>query len=363
MASPLSPENLDLSALIDGIYAAALGEADWEMPLQQMRGLVGSRSSHLLAFDRRSQLPAVNVVAADDANWAAAMGKAYSGVFGAHDPSFPIMADWDVGRWCDDHELGLPRQHANQFYYQEFMRAYGLGSMAGLFVLRDVSGNIALSFCGELGATGFSADQRRIIDAIHPHVSRAMRMQQRLGQLEANVAIAGGALNGLEMPVFILNQDRRLVWANVVADALMAREPALRFAQGVLMLEQAAWLAACAKGGLLLRKKSGAALPLALVPIPEQSRLSRMDPGRLWLMTHAALRTPGARVKRLRLFYGFTEAEAELAVLMACEGMSAQECADARGVSVSTVRTQFKEIYIKAGIQRAGQLVGLVLAV
>jgi hypothetical protein len=42
----------------------------------------------------------------------------------------------------------------------------------------------------------------------------------------------------------------------------------------------APWRAACARGGMLLRRTNGAPLPLALVPIPERSRLARVAPGR-----------------------------------------------------------------------------------
>ena len=76
------------------------------------------------------------------------------------------------------------------------------------------------------------------------------------------------------------------------------------------------------------------------MPVPEQSRLMRERPGVATLMTAADLRSPSARAQQLRVFYGLSSAEADLAVLLCCDGLSPQECAGLRGVSIGTIRTE-----------------------
>lgn len=65
--------------------------------------------------------------------------------------------------------------------------------------------------------------------------------------------------------------------------------------------------------------------------------------------------------ERLRRLYGFTQAEARLAILLAC-GYTLQDCAIRLGVSVSTVRTHLQRIFSKTDTHHQGQLVAILLA-
>lgn len=68
-----------------------------------------------------------------------------------------------------------------------------------------------------------------------------------------------------------------------------------------------------------------------------------------------------SKAQHLRVFYGPTEAEAELAVLLCSKGSSPQECADIRDVALSTIRSPIKSIHTKTGVTRSSQLSQLVL--
>src|SRR5574337_427654 len=59
---------------------------------------------------------------------------------------------------------------------------------------------------------------------------------------------------------------------------------------------------------------------------------------------------------RLQRLFGLTTAEAEMTVLLA-NGGSLEAIAEARGVSVDTVRTQLRRVFTKTGIHRQGELV------
>lgn len=59
---------------------------------------------------------------------------------------------------------------------------------------------------------------------------------------------------------------------------------------------------------------------------------------------------------RLQRLFGLTTAEAETTVLLA-NGGSLEAIAEARGVSVDTVRTQLRRVFTKTGIHRQGELV------
>ncbi|MBN3738250.1 MULTISPECIES: helix-turn-helix transcriptional regulator [Burkholderia] len=353
------------SAWIDDIYAAALGDQRWEAVLDGLRSSVGVRMATLLSFDDKARVPAIEQAAGDDASWVAACYHSYNTEFYLYDPVVPIAADWPTGRWFEDVKHLSAHQRAHSVFYQEFMHPFGLGSISGLYIHRGEGSGAFLSVQGGPESQGLSDDQRRMIEIMGAHISRALRIQARIGELEARVAAAESALDAIPVPVFLLGARRELRYTNRAADQLIAAEPALRVVNGRFApegcVDDAQWRHAFARGGLLLRRTTGEPLPLALIPVPEQSHLARERPGVTALMTAADLRSPSARAQRLRVFYGLSSAEADLAVLLCCDGRSPQECAALRGVSIGTVRAQIKSIYTKTDVARAAQLTSLVM--
>ncbi len=79
--------------------------------------------------------------------------------------------------------------------------------------------------------------------------------------------------------------------------------------------------------------------------------VSILDPGRRRLPSHSFLREA----------FGFTATEAGLALDLA-DGLAAVDCAALRGVSVHTVRSQLRALFIKTGLSRQAELVSLLLA-
>ncbi|AWV04502.1 helix-turn-helix transcriptional regulator [Burkholderia sp. JP2-270] len=353
------------SAWIDDIYAAALGDQRWETALDGLRSTVGVRMATLLSFDDAARVPAIEQAAGDDASWVATCYHTYNTEFYRYDPVVPVASNWPAGRWFEDVKHLSPRQRTHGVFYQEFLRPYGLGSISGLYLHREQGAGAFLSVQSGPESQGLSDDQRRTIEIMGTHISRALRIQARIGELEARVAAAESALDAIPVPVFLLGEHRELRYTNRAADQLIAAEPAMRIVSGRFApegcVDDAQWRHAFARGGLLLRRATGEPLSLALMPIPEQSRLLRERPGVAALMTAADLRSPAARAQRLRVFYGLSSAEADLAVLLCCDGLSPQECAALRGVSIGTVRAQIKSIYAKTDVARAAQLASLVM--
>lgn len=353
------------SAWIDDVYAAALGDQRWEAVLDGLRLTVGTRMATLLSFDDAARMPAIERAAGDDPSWVAACHHRYNTEFYLYDPVVPVAADWPAGRWFEDVKHLSVRQRTHGVFYREFMHPFGLGGISGLYLHRGEGAGAFLSVQSGPESHGLSDAQRRTIEIMGGHISRALRIHARIGELEARVAAAESALDAVPVPVFLLGPRRELRYTNRAADQLIAAEPALRIVNGRFApegcVDDTQWRYAFARGGLLLRRTTGEPLPLALIPVPEQSRLARERPGVAALMTAADLRAPSARAQRLRVFYGLSSAEAELAVLLCCDGRSPQECAALRGVSIGTVRAQIKSIYTKTDVARAAQLTSLVM--
>lgn len=355
------------ATLIDDIYAAALGDVEWSSPLLRLQAATGMRFAALMALESGSQLPAVDAIVSDDIPNLQSLVQNYTAEYHLHDPTPGFVAKWPAGRWFMDHQAISPKARARDIYYQEFLRPHGGGNWAGLFLNRGQERSAFLSFVGAPGNPMGAAQQRRI-DAVADHFARAVQIRHRLGDLHQRCALATSVLDMVEAPLFLLDDTGRLLLDNAAARALAAAHPhALHFAQGRFVpplpgWQAEHWHAACARGTLVLQQVDGLALPLFLTPVPPQVALARHWQRPLVLMSAAASASPAVRAQRLRALYGLSVAEAELAVALACEGLSPQDCADARRVAVSTVRSQIKSIQAKLGVARLPLVIRMVLA-
>ena len=358
--------------LIDDIYAAGLGELRWETVLQALRRKMGVRLVNLLTLDAGSPWLAPVAVAGDDDAWTAAALQSYGAEFYRYDPALPIMHNWEAGHWLEDIRVFSPKQQARDIFQQEFMRVRGMEHWSALKLHQIGQRSAFLSFMGEWNAPSLTDAQRKTIAQLGKHLSRATHIGSRIQQLEGKALLAESMLEALDSPVLLLDAERRIVSCNAAARTLMANEPTrLRVSHGRLMpdgcSDAAQWQAVRMRGFLSLQQTSTTgsaahALHFSLIPLPASTQLARSWQRPLTLMTTFAVRSNAERVRRLLLVYGLSEAEASLCVLMCCDGLTPQACADRREVSIFTIRTQIKSIYTKTGMQRHGDLVRLILS-
>lgn len=91
-----------------------------------------------------------------------------------------------------------------------------------MFVHRGESGSAFLSFLGGMEDPDLNETQRRAVDAVYPHISRALRLHARLDQQQRQTALAESAFDALAAPVFLLDESRALLLANSAGQGLMA---------------------------------------------------------------------------------------------------------------------------------------------
>ncbi|MFK0375952.1 helix-turn-helix transcriptional regulator [Pandoraea sp. NPDC090278] len=360
----ISANSGEFAPLIDDLYAAALGDQSWDAALQRLRRMTGTRLVSLLAHVGAHQQTIVSASAGDDDRWALEAQSAYATQYQSTDPMLSRLPTWQPGQWAIDTEFTTERERSRSEFYQDYMCAHELGSISALLATGDQQTKAFLSLVGAPGAGGVTDESRRQIAALYPHISRALRVHHRLGELAARADVAEASLQALTFPIWLFDGERTLVWMNPAGTAFAQQESALRFSKGRLAIPGCStgteWQSARNLGGVLLRRTNGMLLPLALLPVPERSQLSGAGRGPLTMMTAAELGQPRARQERLRVYFQLTPAESELAVLLCCDGMTPEECAAARDVSINTVRSQIKTIQQKVGVTRTSQLTRLV---
>lgn len=353
-----------LNELVDDIYSAGLGEQDWDIVLDKLRVHTNARLVGLLSYDENTRLAAVNKAVGESPEFVNTCLQQYAEEFYLYDPGAPVIGDWPTGRWYEDSLMLLPKQRNESIFHQEFLRPNGMNSISGLFVYRGREGSSFLSFLGGLDSEGFSQALRDEISRLAVHFNRAMRVHLQMDRLNQQQALTQSILEGFSFPLLVLDEHRRLQLANAAGHQLINSEPVLKFNNGRFAPDpcpdDAYWRAACKKGVLVLNRPSGHSLPLSLSPIPVQSALAKGYPSKLILVTAMGLGSHDARVQRLQLVFDLTPTEAELAVLLAYRGMSPQECAESRSVSITTVRTHIQALLNKVNVSRIPQLITAV---
>ena len=368
-------------AATDAIYDAATGGTPWGEVGGALMGLTRARSISLMlggAADGRSEI----LCHAEIPEEAAVAYRAhYRHVDLWTNRAAGLLAGRAAGgaRVLASGEMLVPdAEFLRSEFYCDFGRHYGLRYVVGTVVPLGEAGVLPIGLHRPEGQERFGAAEKRVLEALLPHLRRALQIRHRLA-VDANaLAVGGAALDALALGVLVLDGEMRVVLANAAAEGMAAGGAsggALRLAaiQGagvglgdtvatpVQARERAALrdlVAATALGGgaggaLRLRDGGGEARLAALVcPLP--ARLAgRGGVGRAAGRALVLLRAlgPGAALPRaevLRDLFALTRAEAEIARALA-GGATKAAVAAARGVSETTVRSHVRALLDKTG--------------
>ena len=213
-----------------------------------------------------------------------------------------------------------------------------------------------------------------------PHLTRAVRMSDRLAETRQAEALTGEALECLSGAAFVVDAEARISASNRAASALLRQGDGLlygphglRAARPATTAELRRLIAAAAAPDGLAELDRSAALLLER-PSGRRPFSSLIGPFRagdgwdLWRGVRAAaivlvsdpevIATPSA--ERLRRLYGLTPAEAALAIAVTRgEGLGA--VARGLGISLTTARTHLQRVFGKTGTNRQAELVRLLL--
>jgi len=271
-------------------------------------------------------------------------------------------------------------------FWNDFARPLRMRYVVGTVAPLGPAGMMPIGLHRPPGRPNFTADERRMLEAIVPHLARALQLRHRLG-LAASPAL--GALDALPMGVLVLDGEGTVLVANRAAEALARERSPLRLvrAEGrghatrtvalalhreerdaLLRLVRATALGGGAGGALRLRDAAGSA-SLAVLVAPLPRRLVAGDPcsvGRVPGQALALLRDlsappplPPAAI--LRELLGLTAAEAMVArAVAAMSGRGLGAVAASCGIAEATLKTHLAHVFAKTGAAGQADLVRLL---
>lgn len=237
-----------------------------------------------------------------------------------------------------------------------------------------------------LGAEAFDDDDKQKLSLILPHISRALGVMLKLRNAEFKLVASYAALDRIGTGVLLVGGDRSILFANRVAKNILAEDDGLSLhkygtgAPGRLFSGDVKTQAA------IDTALSNAIEPMAqAVPHFAQSvRVSRPSGQLPYALQFSSLASnnefgegkdapqvivfisdPTQEIQvdpeLLRKTYGLTPAEIRVAVMLCQEG-SLEEAAAKAGVSVSTMKSQLKQVYQKTGTDNRTRLTKLIVS-
>ncbi len=222
-------------------------------------------------------------------------------------------------------------------------------------------------------ASAFDAADRADLTRVLGHMRRGLAIRQRLADSELRAALGFGALDALDIGALVVTGAGRVVFSNRAADAIARDGDALHYGRKGFPIAAGAtgltpllrcMIADAAAGGaggeILLPRASGGRGVAAMV-----SRLPRSaGPGSdvsacVLILLHDLTARHVAVGALLRGLFGATVAEADLAERL-FDGQHLRDIAEARGVRISTVRTQLSALLARTDTSGQAELLKLL---
>jgi len=369
----------ELLEVVDLVYAAALDEgASWQDLGDKLMTLMGAQRATLWLADEAGT-PGNLLMRRDSYD------DEYASRYVLLDPyrasAREVSVEETVRRRGDvrlGHEIIPDASYVRSEFYGDFGRKSSRRYLIGGLI--NVSKVIPLGLHRDAAARPFGEEDKRTLSQLLPHLQRGLQMRARLTPTTSS--LGAGALDALPIGVTVVDREMRILYSNAEATTLLSdSESGLSSSWGragsvtgagrlfARHPDEDARLrrlvgAACrggAGGGMQIHARPDA-LPgdtamLSALVCPALRHLSSSTRlitgtsvvhGAASVLTRYLLRPSLPPVGLLIDLFGLTRAEAEVAVALA-GGVTAEDVARTRRVSLDTVRTQVRAILRKTG--------------
>jgi DNA-binding CsgD family transcriptional regulator len=273
---------------------------------------------------------------------------------------------------CPDEEL------LKSEYYNDFLRPLGIRYSIRAVLTNEPEPLSYLSASHGHAARRFGDADKRKLEALVPHLTQAVRIQERLESVQSRRRVASGALERLPLGVFFLDARGRVVEMNSAARKIVETKDGLILDRGTLValdtkaevqLQRMIFGATAAQTGRLLQYGGAFSLPRSdgrhplsamVAPTGVTGLFPSSRVASVVVLVEEPVRRTTAPFDAFTGSYGLSPAEASLTARLV-GGMSVSQAAIAAGIRPSTARSHLKKIFAKTGSRRQSDLVRRVL--
>jgi PAS domain-containing protein len=365
----------ELAECVGAIYAAATNTGDWESVGRRLCQLTGAQRAQLRIAD--PQGVARNVMMPFDDSEAT-----YLAYYHRLNP-YLIQARRDFAEARTRHlanvmlgpELVPEQSFLRSEYYCDFARHHQRRHLlAGMIGVTEV---MPFGLFRADDAEPFGEAERRLLQTLLPHLQRAMELRARLGQESQTNWATRAALDALPVGVAIVDAGLRIHFMNGASQRDLAHPDAgLRALRSGPYAGSGVYLAAHAKdeaaalrrlvasatsgeagGSMRIVNRDLSSRAVLVSPAPrglsaDQTPVKEGEPNeKLAIVVIRDLgRVAPPPIETLCEVFGLSPAEADVAAALA-GGSSAEDVAQQRNVSLTTVRSQIRSILGKSGTE------------
>lgn len=361
---------------LDDLVALAYEGIEEATPWKTLMGELSSRSeSHDASMViSSSSSPGAYLLVTDNDDPHLTGSEHVSGVM-----SVNVLLDLAQPRASTPEELMPDGEFFRTPLYLLFLKPYNLRYLLGQDVVRDDVLRVKLSLERTADQEPFSQRERALLEAIAPHLQRAIRLRERnengnhmrffFEEAMAKLAIGCLMLDARGKVVSINAWARRLIEQN---DSLAVRNGRLRAVDTVdgRALNKAIDAALAARNrnvtgatgsrGTALRLESAPGMTILDLVVKPLARDSLLESGSAPAVVVYLndCRRPGIELDpgALAAMYGLTHCESQIGALLA-KGTCLNDVATRLHVSINTVKTHLRGIYEKLGTSKQAQVV------
>lgn len=358
-------------ALISRLYDAALDDALWPQLCRDLADACGGASETILILQSDSGAQLLNPAG----HFGKEATSAYEAYYWQHDIWAKLAYRLGVGQVHDSAEHIRPRDFERTEFYADFCRPHDLYHVI-CAILPMAPGESAQLGVHRQRTQGPFADSPLVqaqLQALLPHLQRALRIRARLAQSGMQERTTRAALDALDTAVLLVDSRLDVLYANASALALFgpglerslhcpasgsprwcALPQLARAVRQAIGTGQGKRLAAPIASALRLPRPDAPDLCLTVAPFQPPQGPLRQRPCALVLARDP--QAPAITVPALQQLFDLTQAEALVAQALA-QGAAIDRIAADTGVSINTVRTHLHHIYNKTGTARQGELI------
>jgi DNA-binding CsgD family transcriptional regulator len=273
-----------------------------------------------------------------------------------------------------------PAELQRSEFYNDYLKGIDIQGCLGVMFEggEGTFPRVHLSVYRPNGSDTFDPEAETIMQALAPHLHRALDLGFRFAALRSRDHGKLEALNHLDFGVAGLDQDGSIAFMNDQAERILAEQDGLHIRHGCIIAdnhpdnEQLWTLLRNTIGAQSKATRSSGGWTAVSRPSGRRAYAVTVAPG-VGIPTVAGIPAAWALVfisdpetnpelpaERLARLYGLTQAEAQLAAALA-SGVTLNEYAESNALSLHTVRWTLKQIYAKTGTRRQAELVRLML--
>ncbi len=356
--------NPQLLPIIDRLYAGTLDDGAWDLAIRDLARVLGATGALLYGVN-----PSDRGILRDEPHGLdPSLAVEYREYWTHRDVRQPFLMAEPVGVPMTEWMMPLRNWRKSEIL-NEFLLPADLPYFMPVWLHKSPTKCVTLSFQANRSHGPFAPSEIDTLKLLVPHLQRSLEIRDRLEQHKLRADTILRSMPSLGTGLALLDAAGRIIQMNAVFERLLSADRGLYCrADGVLGVrgvngkEETRWTETEAgdirRVQRQLKVTNGRGLPLTVVTVPVRtSETSWMGLEPRWVVVVFDAHAPvEASVAAIQADLGISEAEAKLVALLVA-GLSLNQAARSRRLSLHTVRNQLKSVFRKTGLSSQSDLV------